>query len=306
MSRCASSRRRTPAAVAARIGPAAQECTVDYFCPPDWCHAIVTSLQPPSFREPPASAQERDDVGCNLFRDGHGRCDGVLRRLWTAMTVHLVNPSHLSFGVGVITPRWLFVLGAATPPRYGRPLIVDETLEPLDLETVRAGDIVGIGMFVMLTPYPGTIDFESWENKVGTGAKEVAGIPVTRHWLIPQADRPKVYASHPVMTPDEIRAHPGGVGSLLQSSPRVGALAVHAHAACAPRFRPDFEALSTDVREHRDRHRQRARESRQPVGAAHRPAVPAPVRRAAIGRSAVRVDDSGRLPGPEPGMGRTQ
>ena len=31
------------------------------------------------------------------------------------MTVHLVNPSHLSFGVGVITPRWLFVLAAATP-----------------------------------------------------------------------------------------------------------------------------------------------------------------------------------------------
>ena len=36
------------------------------------------------------------------------------------MTVHLVNPSHLSFGVGVITPRWLFVLGAATPAAYGR------------------------------------------------------------------------------------------------------------------------------------------------------------------------------------------
>ena len=62
------------------------------------------------------------------------------------MTVHLVNPSHLSFGVGVITPRWLFVLGAATPPAYGRPRIVDETLEPLDLDTVHAGDIVGIGI----------------------------------------------------------------------------------------------------------------------------------------------------------------
>ena len=62
------------------------------------------------------------------------------------MTVHLVNPSHLSFGVGVITPRWLFVLGAATPPAYGRPRIVDETLEPLDLDTVDAGDIVGIGI----------------------------------------------------------------------------------------------------------------------------------------------------------------
>ena len=58
------------------------------------------------------------------------------------MTVHLVNPSHLSFGVGVITPRWLFVLGAATPPEYGRPRIVDETLEPLALDTVQAGDIV--------------------------------------------------------------------------------------------------------------------------------------------------------------------
>jgi len=62
------------------------------------------------------------------------------------MTVHLVNPSHLSFGVGVITPRWLFVLGAATPAVYGRPRIVDETLEPLDLDTVDSGDIVGIGI----------------------------------------------------------------------------------------------------------------------------------------------------------------
>jgi hypothetical protein len=35
------------------------------------------------------------------------------------MTVHLVNPSHLSFGVGVITPRWLFVLAGATPTSLG-------------------------------------------------------------------------------------------------------------------------------------------------------------------------------------------
>jgi radical SAM superfamily enzyme YgiQ (UPF0313 family) len=62
------------------------------------------------------------------------------------MTVHLVNPSDLSFGVGVITPRWLFVLGAATPAAYGRPRIVDETLERFDLDTVQAGDVVGIGI----------------------------------------------------------------------------------------------------------------------------------------------------------------
>ncbi len=46
--------------------------------------------------------------------------------------VHLINPSHLSFGVGVITPRWLYVLAAATPTDYGDPIITDETLELLD------------------------------------------------------------------------------------------------------------------------------------------------------------------------------
>ena len=28
------------------------------------------------------------------------------------MKVHLINPSALAFGVGVITPRWLYVLAA--------------------------------------------------------------------------------------------------------------------------------------------------------------------------------------------------
>ena len=68
------------------------------------------------------------------------------RLLPSDMTVHLVNPSHLSFGVGVITPRWLFVLGAATPASHGTPLITDETLEPFDLRTVQPGDVVGVGI----------------------------------------------------------------------------------------------------------------------------------------------------------------
>src|SRR5687768_12792040 len=44
------------------------------------------------------------------------------------MRVHLVNPSDVAFGIGVITPRWLYVLAAATPRSYGDPAIVDETL----------------------------------------------------------------------------------------------------------------------------------------------------------------------------------
>ena len=62
------------------------------------------------------------------------------------MAVHLVNPSHLSFGIGVITPRRLFVLAAATPTTLGQPHITDETLEPFDMRTVQPGDVVGIGI----------------------------------------------------------------------------------------------------------------------------------------------------------------
>jgi tRNA A37 methylthiotransferase MiaB len=62
------------------------------------------------------------------------------------MPIHLVNPSHVSFGIGVITPRWLYVLAAATPESYGQPIIVDETLEAIDVSSIKAGDIVGIGI----------------------------------------------------------------------------------------------------------------------------------------------------------------
>ncbi|MBI3933336.1 MAG: B12-binding domain-containing radical SAM protein [Acidobacteria bacterium] len=62
------------------------------------------------------------------------------------MNVFLVNPSDVSFGIGVITPRWLFVLAAATPTQYGDPILVDETLEALDVSRVQPGDVVGIGI----------------------------------------------------------------------------------------------------------------------------------------------------------------
>ena len=62
------------------------------------------------------------------------------------MQVHLVNPSDLSFGTAVITPRWLYVLAAATPARFSAPHIVDETLEPFDPEGIVPGDVVGVGI----------------------------------------------------------------------------------------------------------------------------------------------------------------
>lgn len=62
------------------------------------------------------------------------------------MRVWLVNPSNVSFGLAVITPRWLFVLAAATPARFGTPLLVDESLERMDLSQIQAGDLVGVSV----------------------------------------------------------------------------------------------------------------------------------------------------------------
>jgi radical SAM superfamily enzyme YgiQ (UPF0313 family) len=62
------------------------------------------------------------------------------------MKVHLVNPSDMSFGTAVITPRWLYVLAAATPAAFGNPGICDETLEQLDQSRIATGDVVGIGI----------------------------------------------------------------------------------------------------------------------------------------------------------------
>ena len=62
------------------------------------------------------------------------------------MRVHLVNPSDNSFGTAVITPRWLFVLAAATPTAVGDPILVDESLEQIVPETIQPGDVVGISV----------------------------------------------------------------------------------------------------------------------------------------------------------------
>jgi hypothetical protein len=56
---------------------------------------------------------------------------------------------------------------------------------------------------------------------VGASAERVADIPITRHWLIQQEKRPKVYAPHPVMTADEIRARTQAVWDRFYTLPRI-------------------------------------------------------------------------------------
>jgi len=62
------------------------------------------------------------------------------------MSVHLINPSDNAFGTAVITPRWLFVLAAATPRSFGDPILVDESIEQLNPKTIESGDVVGISV----------------------------------------------------------------------------------------------------------------------------------------------------------------
>jgi radical SAM superfamily enzyme YgiQ (UPF0313 family) len=104
---------------------------------------------------------------------------------------------------------------------FGLPSDRAATFEATADVAERAG--VTFAQFVMLTPYPGTVDFETWEKRLGADVEQVAGIPVTRHWLIPQAQRPKVYSPHPVMSPNEIRERTQGVWDRFYSLRRVWA-----------------------------------------------------------------------------------
>jgi radical SAM superfamily enzyme YgiQ (UPF0313 family) len=65
--------------------------------------------------------------------------------------------------------------------------------------------------FVMMTPFPGTVDFNNWEVSMREDPRRIAGIPLTRHWLIPQNLRSKIYTPHPVLSPEDIRARTQGV-----------------------------------------------------------------------------------------------
>ena len=57
------------------------------------------------------------------------------------MRVFLANPSHVSFGTAVIIPRWLYVLAAATPPRWNTPSCATKRWIP-SISPVGAGDVM--------------------------------------------------------------------------------------------------------------------------------------------------------------------
>jgi radical SAM superfamily enzyme YgiQ (UPF0313 family) len=102
---------------------------------------------------------------------------------------------------------------------FGLPSDTAETFDATAALAERAN--LTFAQFVMLTPFPGTLDFATWEKTIDPAKESIGGIPVTRHWLIPQALRPKVYVPHPSMAADEIRARTQAVWDRFYSLPQV-------------------------------------------------------------------------------------
>jgi hypothetical protein len=94
----------------------------------------------------------------------------------------------------------IYVLGSFI---FGLPSDRPQTFEAT-AELAQQADLA-FAQFVMLTPFPGTVDFARWEKTMEGDPTRIGGVPLTRVWLIPRAVRPQLFWSHPVMSADEIR-----------------------------------------------------------------------------------------------------
>ena len=122
---------------------------------------------------------------------------------------------------------------------FGLPSDRPETFDLTAALAERSG--VTFAQFVMLTPFPGTVDFAAWEKTMESDPTRIDGVPITRHWLIPKGKQPKVYVPHPVMSPDEIRMRTQGVWDRFYSWRNIWA---RAHCVESLRSRIAFVLIS--------------------------------------------------------------
>jgi len=94
----------------------------------------------------------------------------------------------------------IYVLGSFI---FGLPSDRPETFEATAALAAQAE--IAFARFVMITPYPGTVDFKRWAKMMESSSVTIAGIPITRRWFIPRELRPKLYWPHPTMSAEEVR-----------------------------------------------------------------------------------------------------
>jgi radical SAM superfamily enzyme YgiQ (UPF0313 family) len=92
---------------------------------------------------------------------------------------------------------------------FGLPTDKPDTFQATAALALKAG--ITFAQFVMMTPFPGTVDFEKWEKAQNENPTFVDGIPITRYWLIPASKRPKMFTPHPNMSASEISDRTQGV-----------------------------------------------------------------------------------------------
>lgn len=122
---------------------------------------------------------------------------------------------------------------------FGLPTDRQDTFAATADLAKRAG--ITFAQFVLLTPYPGTVDFQHWEKSLGENVQEVHGVPITRFWRLPGHLRPKIYAPHPTLSPSEIRGLTQQVWDTFYS---LGAIWKRAHCVKSLKARLAFVLIS--------------------------------------------------------------
>jgi hypothetical protein len=102
---------------------------------------------------------------------------------------------------------------------FGLPSDAKDTFEAT-VALAEKADLT-FAQFVLLTPFPGTLDFEKWAKDDKHRNTKVDGVPITQHWLIPEPRRPKLYSDHPTLTLEEIRVGAQGAWDEFYSWARI-------------------------------------------------------------------------------------
>jgi hypothetical protein len=114
----------------------------------------------------------------------------------------------------------VYVLGSFI---FGLPSDRPETFDATAAAAVQSE--IAFAQFVMLTPYPGTVDFNRWEKQRDAAPVQACGISMTRRWLIPQAQA-LLAPSHNVGRGNSRRTQ-SVWGKVLPPQVHLEALAVH-------------------------------------------------------------------------------